>query len=431
MKTLLLLAGRSRRFWPLKEKSLFAIAGKTLLEHQIERLREGGLTDIILVGGKHNLKAASLIFPDLPIIEQENLDLGMQGALLSSLPHLGTESVMIVSSNDVVEPSAYRSLLEESSNHGVMGAILGKKVERYFPGGYLTVNDMRAIGIVEKPGEGNEPSNLVNIVAHVHNDASLLLDKLQKVRSDRDDTYEVALQHLIQEHIYNVVLYEGFWQAVKYPWHLLELLPSMIPTTSGKPQIHSSCAVHATAVIEGPVILDEGVKVLRSATIVGPAYIGKNSVIGTNALVRGSSIGERCVIGYNSEIKTSILGHDVWTHSTYLGDSVIGSNVAFGGGTMTGNFRLDEGEILSKVGTEATSTGRIKFGAVIGDNVRVGIQVGINPGVKIGSGSFISGGVYITDDIPENSFVILKDGVLVIRENKMAVPKKEDREKFR
>ena len=37
----------------------------------------------------------------------------------------------------------------------------------YFPGGYLTLEGGRVTSVVEKPGAGNEPSDLVNLVAHV------------------------------------------------------------------------------------------------------------------------------------------------------------------------------------------------------------------------------------------------------------------------
>ncbi|MEK7137441.1 MAG: NTP transferase domain-containing protein, partial [Patescibacteria group bacterium] len=170
MKTLLLLAGRSKRFWPLEEKSLWPFLGKPLLAHQIERLKAGGLSDITFVGGQHNLEQVYNFFPSVPSIEQEDLELGMRGALLSALREM-KGPICIVSGNDVVEPEAYAALLKVSSQKGVDGAILAQRVKRYFPGGYLLTaategrSVPRVAGIVEKPGEGKEPSDLVNIVA--------------------------------------------------------------------------------------------------------------------------------------------------------------------------------------------------------------------------------------------------------------------------
>lgn len=430
MKALLLLAGQSKRFWPLKEKTLFPVLGKSLLEHQVARLQKGGVKEIVMVGGAHNLAPAKKLFPKLKLIEQQDLSLGMRGALLSALPKIGKGPVMIVSGNDVIDPAGYKALLTEAKKKGVDGAILAQKVESYFPGGYLTLKGSRITGIVEKPGAGQEPSDLVNIVAHVHNDVLALLETLKKTQSQWDDAYEVAMDKLLQTKTYHAVKYTGNWQAVKYPWHMLPLLGTLLDGLQ-KPKIDKSAKVHRLACVEGPVIIEAGAKILAHATVKGPAYIGKDAVIGTGALVRGSSIGNRCVIGFNSEIKSSVLASDVWTHMTYIGDSVIGHNVSFGGGCMTGNFRLDEGEISSMVGDAQVPTGLHKLGVIVGDDCRFGIQIGMNPGVKVGEGTFVAGGTFLTEDVPGSSFVRTKEGKVVVTENRSKTPDAEQRDVFR
>lgn len=430
MKVLLLLAGQSKRFWPLQEKSLFPVCGKTLLEIQVSNLQAAGIKEIILVGGHHNLEQAKVLCPDLHIIEQEDLSLGMRGALLSALPSTGKEAVMVVGGNDVVEPEAYKTLMEAAVKKGTDGALLAKRVTTYFPGGYLKLNGERIETIVEKPGAGKEPSDLVTIVAHVHNNPEELLTELQKTRPSRDDGYEQALATLFQSKTYRAVPYEGPWLPVKYPWHLLALLQHELKKIQ-KPAIHPTAVVHPTAVIDGNVILEEGVRVFAHATIVGPCFIGKRSIVANNALVRGSSVGQDSVVGYSTEIKASILGNHVWTHMTYIGDSVIGQNVSFGGGTLTGNLRLDEQEIASAVGEEKIPTGLTKFGCIIGDDCRLGIRLTLNPGIKIGRGTFVSSGVLVDRDIPEQRYVSMKGGEMVVRENRTAAPGIEERETYR
>jgi len=284
---------------------------------------------------------------------------------------------------------------------------------------------------VEKPGQGNEPSDLVTIVAHVHNDPSRLLAELQKVGHEEDDGYERALASLFRTTTYRAVPYEGFWQAVKYPWHLLGLLEHLLEKETKGGRLAHSAQVHPTAVVEGNVVLAEGVRILPHATVHGPCFIGRNTIVGNGALVRHSSVGENCVIGFQTEVKGSILERDVWTHMTYLGDSIIGRNVSFGGGTVTGNFRLDEGEVHSKQGEVDIDTSLTKLGVIIGEDCRLGIQVGTNPGVKIGEGSFVAGGTYVSEDIPAHSFVCLKEGKLLIRENRITSTKTTDRGKYR
>ncbi len=431
MIAVLIAAGRSKRFWPLSDKNVFPVCGTTLLAEQIRRLKKGGLTKIMVVAGDHNKAAYEELFPDLTIIEQENLDLGMRGALLSSLPRCGESPVMIVSGNDVIEPSAYAGLLKKSKRLKKGGLILARKVDSYFPGGYLSVKGNRITGIVEKPGKGKEPSDLVNIVAHVHMSASELLQALKSVKPTKDDGYEVALAKLFVTHPYEAVPYEGIWQPVKYPWHLLSLLPALLPS-KGKPVIHRSATIHKTAVIEGPVIIGKNVKVFAHATIMGPCVIGDDTIIANNALVRGSSIGRKCVIGYNTEVARSIVGNEVWTHSSYVGDSIFGNNVSLGAGTTTGNLRLDEDVISSVVQSEAVETGLTKLGAIIGDHCRIGVHTCLSPGIKVGSGSFINSMTLVTKDIPDNSFAKMEHaGNMIVRPNKTVASRPESRAVFR
>lgn len=425
MKALLLLAGKSTRFWPLTEKTLFPVAGKTVLEHQLDRLKRCGVHEVILVTGEHNTEETRRMFPDAEIIEQEDPTLGTRGGLLSALPSCGGEAVLVVCGNDLVEDRAIAEVLAAAKKAD--GAVLGKRMKKYFPGGYLSVENGRATGIVEKPGQGNEPSDLVNIEVHVHNDASMLLKELERIDNTRDDGYEQALQTMFQSQHYAVVEYEGEWKAIKFPWHLLDALPFLL----GQEQIiHETATVHPTAVIEGPVVLGPGVKVFPHATVKGPCYVGAHSVIGNNTLVWQSSIGERCVIGFGTEVKASILHSHVWTHSTYLGDSVVGRNVSFGAGTVTGNLRLDEAEIHSMHKGERIGTGRTKKGAIIGNDCRVGIHASLNPGVKIGAGSFIGGHLLLEQDVDDGSFVRLKNGVVTVTKNTADVSTPESREQY-
>lgn len=420
MQALLILAGQSTRFWPLCEKSFFPLAGTCLVEEQMRRMRAAGISRITLVAGAHNAAEARARYPRLPILLQEDLSLGMRGALLSALPQLPDTPLLLVSANDLVETSAYTALLRAAKGRKEGGLLLARTVTSYFPGGYLSVRGARITDIVEKPGAGKEPSDLVNIVAHVHIQPSTLLSALKATTSAKDDGYEMALKKLLTSSRYDAVPYRGSWHPVKYPWHLLDVLPALLPH-KGKPKIHRSARVHPSAVIEGPVVIGPGARVFAHASVIGPAFVGADAVIGNNALVRESSIGERAVVGYSTEICRSIVSADAWTHMNYVGDSILGERVSLGGGTMTGNLRLDETEVRSSVRGEVLGTGRTKCGTVIGAGCRLGVHTTIAPGVKIGADSFIASAASITADIPERSFVRpLPSECVDIRPNKAA-----------
>ncbi|PKL36597.1 hypothetical protein CVV38_01705 [Candidatus Peregrinibacteria bacterium HGW-Peregrinibacteria-1] len=406
MKVLVLAAGRSNRMKPLSDKVFLSFCGKPLLQWQLEGLQNSGFQEFVIVGNRENIdkiqELKNTLKINATIVEQKDLDSGMCGAILAAKPHLSGDT-LIFNSNDIVDQSAFSKIHDsyKSSDHD--SYILGKKVDSYFPGGYLKTDGDLITGIVEKPGEGNEPSSLVNLVVHLHRNIEQFIEHLEKAKSDSDDLYEVAMDNMIKDgKKFQAVEYHDFWQPIKYPWHIHSVFEYLIAQST--PAIALSAQISPRASINGHVIIEENVKVMDGAVIQGPAYIGKNSIIANNTLVRQSHIGDDSVIGFGSEVARSYLSAEVWTHSNYIGDSIIGNNVSFGAGTVTGNLRLDDQEITVNISENKVSTGKKKLGIICGDNVRFGINTGIMPGVKIGSNSYIGAGITIAQDIPDNSF---------------------------
>jgi bifunctional UDP-N-acetylglucosamine pyrophosphorylase/glucosamine-1-phosphate N-acetyltransferase len=338
--------------------------------------------------------------------------------------------MLIVSANDVVDASAYQLIFSAIKDRRFSSFILGKKLASYFPGGYLKFKrNGQMTGIVEKPKPGREPGRTVNLVIHYHGESKRLFNALEEVHTGNDDRYEMALSTLIRSGVkMKVIPYSGFWQAVKYPWHILDLmdyfLGNLEKSLHGKPFLGKHVEIAKTATIQGNVYLDEGVRVLDNAVIIGPAYIGKNSIVATNALVRGSNLGANCIAGFGTEIARSFLGDQVWTHANYIGDSVIGNDVSFGSGTVTGNLRLDEGNILVNIQDEKIDSGRNKFGIITGNHVRCGINTSFMPGIKIGNNCFIGAGIAVPHDVPDNRFVYAKTE-LIIKENRAELDRKK------
>jgi bifunctional UDP-N-acetylglucosamine pyrophosphorylase/glucosamine-1-phosphate N-acetyltransferase len=154
------------------------------------------------------------------------------------------------------------------------------------------------------------------------------------------------------------------------------------------------------------VIIGDNVKVLENAVIRGPVYIGPGTIIGNNTLVRAySHIGADCVVGFATEIKGSYISDGNWFHMNYIGDSIVGERCSFGAGTITANQRFDEKTITAIVNGDQVNTDKDKFGAIIGDNCKTGINVSIMPGIKIGPNSIIGPSVCLTEDIDSNTMM--------------------------
>lgn len=484
IKVLLLAAGRSSRMKPFEDKNFLNFLGKPLLQWQLELLLDCGLREIVVVARDTNIGEIEELIEKLStamgsktseeikisVCEQTD-DLGMCGAVLAAEDLVLADSedlnetaqndqaVLIFSSNDLVESSALATILQEAgvqksitgdggenaltvdeisstnvkseNSKKIESFIIGKKVEEYFPGGYLETDENGLLkNIVEKPGAGNEPSDLINLVVHLHRNPARLIKYLKNVKSTEDDLYEVALAEMMRDGIKMKALpYDGFWQAIKYPWHLLPAFQFLLARKIvhrgdfqqskqiEKPKISSRFSVDEQIVIgknvqiaenvtiKGPVVIDDNVKIFENAVIKGPVYLGKNTIVANNALVRDAHVGADSVVGFGTEIARSYLDSEVWTHSNYLGDSFLGRNISFGAGAVTGNLRLDEANISVNIKGIKTDSGQNKLGAIIGNDVRVGINTSLMPGIKIGHGCSIGAGIVVGQDIADLSFV--------------------------
>jgi NDP-sugar pyrophosphorylase family protein len=173
---------------------------------------------------------------------------------------------------------------------------------------------------------------------------------------------------------------DGF--RIRYPWDLLRV-NEMVLRDLSEGRIEGEISPAAT--VEGTLVLGRGSKILPGVYIEGTVVIGADCKIGPNCYLRGStSIGDRCRIGQAVEIKNSIVmdGTSIG-HLSYCGDSVVGTKVNFGAGTITANFRHDGNTHRSRVGESLRDTGRRKFGTIVGDGVHTGIHTSIYPGRKL------------------------------------------------
>ena len=413
MKGVFLCGGHGKRMFPITEdKFLLDFLGQSLFEHQIKIACEAGLSRFVIIGNPENMAKIVKIAQKIPRIE---IDLALQkessgiADALKSAESLLHGQLLIINPNDVFSGSAYTKIIAEAARAAATSCILGYQVQKYFPGGYLQINSRNELlHIVEKPKPGEEPSNLVNILIHYHNNPEELLDYIKTVQTTKDDVYECALDNMVKAgHKIKVVPYDDFWAPIKYPWHIFKVMEYYL--NNAKPYVAPSVRISEKATIEGKVILGDNVKVLENAVIRGPVYVGPNSIIGNNVLVRDySHIGSSSVVGYSTEIKHSYIGNHCWFHSNYVGDSIIDDNCSLGAGAVLANFRLDERNIHIKVGDSLIDTSYDKLGAIIGRGCRIGINAGLMPGVRMGPDSSVGPHVCLCQDLGADKTIMLE-----------------------
>jgi bifunctional UDP-N-acetylglucosamine pyrophosphorylase/glucosamine-1-phosphate N-acetyltransferase len=242
---------------------------------------------------------------------------------------------------------------------------LGAKTDHPWSCGILKFNGENVCGLVEKPENGKEPSNIM--AAGIYLLPQIFFDYYEKV-SEHQYSFEDALNLYAQEKGASLVMLEKEQASLKYPWHLFEVNKYLMDKYLGKKSY-----------------IGKNVKIFENAVIRGPCYIGDNCVIGNNALVREyANMENDCEVGTNAEVARCIFQENTHIHSGYFGDSIFGQGCRIGAGTVTANLRIDRGEIKSIVKGEKIGTGLNRLGVIVGQNTKIGINCSLMPGILIG-----------------------------------------------
>ncbi len=399
IKTVFLCGGAGKRMYPFTEdKVLLPFLGRTLLEHQIALAHSAGCRDIVIISHPGNFEQIRTIVNTIKDVKielcvQENP--GGIGDALQCARGLLISPLILVNPNDLFDISVYYQLME-ARLADCEAVLTGYRVKEYFPGGYLVVDENGSLrDIVEKPEPGNEPSDLVTILVHRHNNIDLLMEHIDRQPLSRDDVYERAINQMVQSGSnIRTVVYNDNWTAIKYPWHILHAVRFFLGNAPG--YISPNAHISEKATIEGNAIIADNVRVMENAVIRGPVYIGENTIIGNNCLIREfSHIGANCVIGFGSEIKGSYVGNGTNTHMNFIGDSVVGDNCNFGAGAVAANWRFDEQPVKVKTSEQDMDTGLVKLGAIIGNACKIGVNASLMPGVKIAPHTIVKPGTVI------------------------------------
>lgn len=415
---IILAGGASSRMWPLREKSLLRFGTEPLLISQLQRYRALGFTEAIIVANPENAADITTLAGQMSAmtvqVAVQPEPRGMGDAILRAEPLLAGRlptAVYINQVHDVVDDSLHLNLLNAYQTNPNVSYLAGYAINDYFPGGYLIVTgDGRITGMVEKPAPENRPSNLVSIVAHIHSSASVLFDALRAEYArdlTTDDHYERAMDTLMKTLMFQVVPYAGHWSALKYPWQVLDVMNYYLSQIKGQ-MVAESAFVAKTATLVGDVFIGDRVKIFPGAAVVGPAYIGADTIIGNNSLVRNSMVLNHCEVGFTTEVARSYVADHCAMHACRVLDSIFAPGVNFSAGCTTANLRIDKGAVSSIVKGQKLNTGRDKLGAIIGRDAFLAVDVMTMPGVKIGEKAQIGPGTHVHKDVPEGIRVYVK-----------------------
>ncbi|WP_049998314.1 bifunctional sugar-1-phosphate nucleotidylyltransferase/acetyltransferase [Halococcus sediminicola] len=377
MQTVLLAAGEGTRMRPLTAhtpKPMLPVADRPLCAHTADAAIAAGTDELIFVVG-YEADAVREYFGEeyrgvsVKYATQDE-QLGTAHAVRAAHDHLDDDFAVLYG-DDLYDPASIEELFESAPG------ITAYRADNPSNYGVLDTDGERVVGVTEKPDDPE--TNLVSAGACVlPGEAREWLDVEQSERGE----YELTdvLDRVFAE--YDVSYTElDRWMGVGRPWELLEANEWKLADLDGR--VEGEVAERAE--LRGPVVVEEGAHVEPGVVVEGPVLIRSGAHVGPNAYVRGATLlGEEVRVGNGVEIKNSVVmaGTHV-PHLSYVGDSVLGRNVNFGAGTTVANLRHDDEPVNQTVKGERVSTGRRKYGVVVGDGAKTGIHTTLYPGIVL------------------------------------------------
>jgi bifunctional UDP-N-acetylglucosamine pyrophosphorylase/glucosamine-1-phosphate N-acetyltransferase len=171
----------------------------------------------------------------------------------------------------------------------------------------------------------------------------------------------------------------------------------------GQTRIGKGTVIGPNAFLRNTVV-GEGVEI-KAGTVAEESLVGDAVKVGPYAHLRpGSTIRQKAKIGNFVELKKTLIGENTSVaHLSYLGDAEVGKNVNIGCGFVTCNY---DGRIID---------GSRKHKTVIEDEVFVGSDCQAVAPVTLKRGSFIASGSTITETVEEDALAIARSRQVVKR----------------
>ncbi|MFB6105956.1 MAG: bifunctional sugar-1-phosphate nucleotidylyltransferase/acetyltransferase [Halobacteriaceae archaeon] len=394
MQTVVLAAGEGSRMRPLtahRPKPMLPVADRPVLAHTVDAAVAAGASRIVLVVGYEADAVREYFGEERGGVRVEYAvqaeQRGTADAVRAARPHLDDAPFAVLNGDALYDDPSLGALYETEA---AVGASRVPDPENY---GVLEREGDQVTGVVEKPDD--PATDLVNAGAYVFPAAMLAwLDRVEESERGELELTDV-LARTCEEFDVAAVTVER-WLDVGRPWELLAANEWKLAEVRGG----VDGDVHPDADLDGDVVVEAGARVRSGAVVEGPTLVRAGATVGPNAYVRGSTLLQPdAKVGHAVEVKNSVLFEGATVgHLAYVGDSVLGRDVNFGAGTKVANLRHDGGPVRVTVKGERVSTGRRKFGVVLGDEVKTGINTSLNAGVTLSTGARTTPGEVVTRD---------------------------------
>lgn len=434
LSVVILAAGKGTRMYSDLPKVLHPVAGKPMVQHVIETAKALNAANIHLIYGHaaERLQNALANEPVHWVYQAEQLGTGH--AMQQAAPFFADDEdiIMLYGDAPLIKAETLQALRAAKPDNGI--ALLTVVLDN--PTGYgriLRNAQGDVVGIVEQKDATPEQLQIKEVNTGVmvgsgkdfqkwlarldNNNAQneyYMTDVIALANGDGEQVVAVQAQDKMEVEGANnrlqLAALERYYQVQQAKRLLLAGVMISDPQRfdlRGELQHGKDVAIDVNVIIEGKVVLGNGVKV-GAGVVLKNCQIGDNVEIKPYSVIENSSVGEKAQIGPFArlrpdavlaaethignfvEVKKAYVGKgSKINHLSYVGDAKIGSDCNIGAGVITCNY-----------------DGKNKHLTEIGDDVFVGSDCQLVAPVNIASGATIGAGTTLTKDVASDELVI-------------------------
>ncbi len=324
MFSVILAGGAGTRLRPLtyaRRKELVPVVNRPLLEYRLLNLKQHGVLDVVLACSQgmgeieeHFGDGASL---GLHIrYSYEDRPLGSGRAVKEAARAVGATGTLVVCNGDIISNIDLTTMIAQHRETGSTLSMSLAAVHDPWTYGVAEVDDdLRIRSFVEKPPQGEEPSNLVNAGTWLWEPS--MLDRIPDDETAVRDGFSerVLFPGIIADGLRVQGCIEDLWVDVGSPERYLlatRLLLERITADAGTNVIGLGDAVIGEGVqFEGMVAIGHGAHIGDGVSIVGPTVIGPDAIVGARTVIEASALWEDVRVGEAAVIKGSTLAANV------------------------------------------------------------------------------------------------------------------------
>lgn len=434
---IILAAGKGTRMKSKKYKVLHEVAGKSMIEHVLNSVKQSGVNHIVTIVG-HGAESVKETLGEQSLYSFQEEQLGTAHAVKTAQEHLADKegtTLVVCGDTPLITSKTLQSLIDHHEGTNSQVTVLSASTSQ--PHGYgRIVRDSNHLlqRIVEEKDASDIEREINEISSGIFAfDNQVLFDKLAQVKNDNaqgeyylPDVLSLILEDGGKAEIYHtddfdeimgvndrVMLSEAekAFQKRINDFHMRNGVTILDPNSTyigPDVEIGMDTTIEPGVRIGGHTTIGEDVLIgqyseINNSTIhsnanikqsiINDSIVGEKTKVGPFAQLRpGSNLGADVKVGNFVEVKKASLkdGAKV-SHLSYIGDTEIGERTNIGCGSITVNY-----------------DGVNKFKTIVGKDAFIGCNTNLIAPVTVGDHTLIAAGSTITDDIPEDSLALAR-----------------------